>query len=196
MHIIGGTDVGSVRTVNEDYYKIFKFSDTCFCAVVADGMGGHKGGKVASTVAATYIVDFIRENIHNAENTDDSMYDILKKAVNGANELVYKKSLEDNELSGMGTTAVAVIYNSGTVYIANVGDSRLYVISDGIKQITKDHSLVQDLIDQGLLSPDKANEHPNKNIITRAVGTEKDVEIDFYKLEVDSDFKLLMCTDG
>lgn len=196
MHIAGGTDIGSVRSANEDYYKIFKFDENSFCAVVADGMGGHKGGRVASTTAATLIVDYIRDNIPSVGRSEQDMFDILTKAIKEANEKVYIRSLTEDELSGMGTTVVAVIYKSGILYVANIGDSRMYIIDDSIRQVTKDHSLVQDLIDQGIISAHEASQHPNKNIITRAVGTEMNVEIDLFKINVEPNTKILLCTDG
>lgn len=196
MNITGGTDIGSVRSANEDYYKIFKFDDNSFCAVVADGMGGHKGGKVASSVAASHIVDYIRTNISSIEITEENVFAMLKKAIAEANELVYMRSLSDSELSGMGTTVVAVVYVDGVLYAANVGDSRIYEIGESIRQISKDHSLVQDLIDKGVITEAEANSHPNKNIITRAVGTEKNVETDTFRLDNLKNKHILMCTDG
>ena len=196
MNIAGGTDVGSVRAANEDYYKIFKFDENSFCAVVADGMGGHKGGKVASTTAATLIIDYIRENLSLSELSDDTIFQILKDAIMQANEKLFIKSLTEEELSGMGTTVVAVIYKCGKLYTANIGDSRMYIIDNGIRQVTKDHSYVQDLIDKGIISENEAAKHPSKNIITRAVGTELDIDIDLYKIEINPHTKILLCTDG
>ena len=196
MNIACGTDIGSVRAANEDYYKIFKFEDESFCAVVADGMGGHKGGQVASSTAATLIIDHICDKFPESDSSDDSMFQILTESIKEANEKIFIQSLTEDELSGMGTTIVAVIYKEGRLYTANIGDSRIYIITDQIKQVTKDHSYVQDLIDQGIISENEAAEHPNKNIITRAVGTELDVDIDLFKFDVDGNTKILLCTDG
>lgn len=196
MNIVGGTDVGSVRAANEDYYKIFKFDENSFCAVVADGMGGHKGGQVASTTATTLIIDYIRENLPLAEASDDEIFQILTNAIKEANEKLFIKSLTEDELSGMGTTVVAVIYKSGKLYTANIGDSRMYIIDKSIRQVTKDHSYVQDLLDKGIISENEAAMHPNKNIITRAVGTEFNIDIDLYKIDIEPQTKILLCTDG
>ena len=196
MNIAGGTDIGSVRAANEDYYKGHKFDDESFCAVVADGMGGHKGGQVASSTATTLIIDYICNNLPDADSSDETMFQVLTEAIKEANEKLFIQSLTEDELSGMGTTIVAVIYRGGRVYTANIGDSRMYIIDNGIRQVTKDHSYVQDLVDRGIISENEAAVHPNKNIITRAVGTELDVDVDLFKFEVDANTKILLCTDG
>lgn len=195
MKIVGGTDVGNVRPANEDYYKIFKFNERSFCAVVADGMGGHKGGKVASTTAANIIVDHIRENIADAKN-DDEIISVITRGVNIANEQIYIQSITIDELEGMGTTAVIVYCKDDEIFVANVGDSRLYVVKDTIHQVTKDHSYVQDLVDKGIIAPEEAATHPNKNLITKALGTEIKIEADFFKLDAEPGLKLVLCTDG
>lgn len=196
MNIAGGTDIGSVRAANEDYYKVHKFDDESFCAVVADGMGGHKGGQVASSTATTLIIDYICNNLPDADSSDETMFQVLTEAIKEANEKLFIQSLTEDELSGMGTTIVAVIYRGGRVYTANIGDSRMYIIDNGIRQVTKDHSYVQDLVDRGIISENEAAVHPNKNIITRAVGTELDVDVDLFKFDVDANTKILLCTDG
>lgn len=197
MNCFGFTDTGNIRQNNEDSFIIKEFGKNLIAAVVADGMGGHKGGVEASSFASSEIMNTIEKNSESfIKYTDIQKQKFLKNAVVKVNKALYKKSKEDETLSGMGTTLVVCIIYNNSYYVANVGDSRLYVISDDIKQITKDHSFVNELLDMGAISIEQAKNHPNKNVITRAVGTEESVEADTYTGSINKKDVILICTDG
>lgn len=192
MKSSGRTDTGSKRSSNQD--SIF-FSDKPIGAlsnlyIVADGMGGHKAGDLASKMAIDITVDFIKKS------TLENPIAVLKRAMIFANNEIYKVASEDPELGGMGTTMVAAVIQENKLYVANVGDSRLYVIGDDIKQITMDHSLVEELIRNGELERKKGRNHPEKNIITKAMGSKDEVIPDFFEIDINSDDKILLCSDG
>ena len=193
----GKTDVGAKRKNNQDSYAVFSKSGY-FCAIVCDGMGGAKGGNVASGLAVKTFASIVKKAF-SAINADD--YDefkikrLLKTAVDETNFAVYQKSLTSSEYEGMGTTLVAVIGCLCGTFAVNIGDSRLYRQIDGVlQQISTDHSFVQYLIEKGDLSPAEANNHPNKNIILRAIGVNESVEGDYFR--IDNYDRLLLCTDG
>lgn len=195
MIIAHGTDIGNVRAVNEDSHCVRVISDSCAFAVVADGMGGHHGGRIASSSAVDIISEYISAHLDPDAGTDD-VKTTLSDAIKTANEKIYIRSLSEDDLSGMGTTVAAVICSGGRVCAANVGDSRIYAIDGSIRQISRDHSYVQDLLEKGLITDAEANKHPNKNIITRAVGTEMTVDIDLFDFPILGGTKILLCTDG
>lgn len=189
------SDVGKKRTQNEDSFYVSDFLKNTGYIIVADGMGGHNAGEIASKMA----VDTIREYFSNHSDwkTINDIRKILKESIEEANIKIFEESKKDETLFGMGTTIVLCLIEENNLYIANVGDSRLYHIKkDVINQVTKDHSLVQELIDQGEISEEEAENHPNKNVITRAVGTNENVEIDFYKFCAEEDDTVVICTDG
>lgn len=197
MKYSGKTDVGLKRKNNQDSYAVFAKSNY-FCAIVCDGMGGAKGGNIASGLAVKRFAATIK-NAFAVKNADDyndaSIKTLLKTALDDANEAVYSKSLLDPELEGMGTTLVAVLVCLCGTFAINVGDSRLYRQLDGIlQQVSKDHSFVQYLIEKGEIKPDEAANHPNKNIILRALGVNDHVEADYFR--IDNYDRLLLCTDG
>ncbi len=196
MEIAACCDVGKVRRVNEDGCYISAFADDCGFLIVADGMGGHRGGSTASQMA----VEEIRRSLAGQTFLKKSAEQIegwMKRAVEQANQAVYERALSEDSLSGMGTTVVLSIVVKQTLYTLNVGDSRLYYIRSGnIIQVTKDHSVVQELIDLGEITPEEATVHPSKNIITRAVGTDCNVEYDFYVQNMQPNDVALLCTDG
>lgn len=203
MICVGITDIGMVRNTNQDSYIIRKYTDkTCLC-VVCDGMGGANGGEVASKIAcetfAQVIDDFILPFI-GQKDKGFSVNDVkkaMKKALLKANDAVYKKAKEDVKLKGMGTTLVASLVIANIVFCLNVGDSRMYFMKGSkIKQITKDHSYVQHLIDIGRITKEDEAYALNKNIITRAVGTEITVDPDIYKSPVSDGTFILLCSDG
>ena len=183
MNFYGGTNQGLVRPTNQDSYYISK--EGCW-AVVADGMGGHNGGETASSMA----VEIIRKGMENGEE--------MKKAIEDANTAIFEKSLSEPKLEGMGTTVVLCrIDGEKTASFSHVGDSRAYVFSDGVlKQITTDHSIVQQLIESGTITKEQAKYHPQRNLITRAVGTEKGVNIDFNRVNLTPGDIILICSDG
>ena len=189
----GQTDIGMVRSINQD--SIF-FSDKSVgnfpnLYIVADGMGGHKAGDYASAHAVSWFVDYAKECKYANPIT------IMKTGIAKVNDMLLEMSATHSELSGMGTTFVAAVIVENKMYVANIGDSRLYVIRQGeTKQITLDHSLVEELIRTGQLDRRKVRFHPEKNIITRALGTSKEAIPDFFEVELQSGEKVLLCSDG
>ena len=186
------TDTGRKRELNEDYVYASDrpVGNLPNLFIVADGMGGHKAGDFASKCT----VETIRELASRSFEKNPVI--ILRKAIETANGDVYQKSLEDASYEGMGTTVVAASCLGRYLQIANVGDSRLYVIGEEITQITKDHSLVEEMIRMGGINRDAARNHPDKNIITRAIGANETVDIDFFFVELKPLEKVLMCSDG
>jgi len=193
----GRTDVGIKRKNNQDSYAVFSKSGY-FCAIVCDGMGGANGGNIASGLAVKTFASCIKRgfSLMNPDDFDEfEIKRLLKSAVNETNYTVYEKSLSSPELEGMGTTLVAVIGCLCGTFAVNIGDSRLYRQLDGIlQQVSTDHSFVQYLIDKGDLKPEDAANHPNKNIILRAIGVNEMVEGDYFR--IDNYDRLLLCTDG
>ncbi len=191
-----GTDVGLVRQSNQDSVDVHTFSDNCGLFVVADGMGGHRGGKMASSIAVETIINECISN-YTEELSAEDIKELLCNAVRSANAEVFKQSNENPELEGMGTTVVACIVDNNKLYTASVGDSRVYACSGTrIFQITQDHSLVADLLRRGVITVDEARVHPQKNVITRAVGSEADVIVDIFETNLDSGNVVVACTDG
>lgn len=189
------SDIGKKRLANEDSYFVSEFTKNIGYIIVADGMGGHRGGAVASKMTVDCIKSCFDENFTWKNESD--IKNLLKSGIEFANKKVYAAAKEDSKLLGMGTTVVLCIVENENLYIANVGDSRLYHITqDKINQVTKDHSVVQELIDMGEISEKEAENHPNKNLITRAVGTNAEVETDFYKFKAKSGDMIVICTDG
>lgn len=193
----GISDVGCVRELNEDSFCIHGFDeeqDVGFC-VLADGMGGHNAGEVASQSAVKFIAEELNKLL--VLKSYANIPQKLREAIDKANDKVYKMSCEDSNRSGMGTTVVAVFICRGTAYIANVGDSRAYILSeDEISQITVDHSVVAELVSAGSITKEEARNHPQKNIITRALGTDERVISDIFECECRSGDTLLICSDG
>jgi protein phosphatase len=186
------TDIGMKRKLNQDYiYASEKaIGNLPNLFIVADGMGGHKAGDFASKCTVETICDLA------ARSFEKNPVLILKKAIETANGNVWKKSAEDENFEGMGTTVVAASCLGKYLQIANVGDSRLYVIGEEITQITRDHSLVEEMIRMGGIDRGEARNHPDKNIITRAIGAADTVDIDFFSVELKPLEKVLMCSDG
>ena len=158
--------------------------------LVADGMGGHAAGDFASKYAISVVIDFIRKS------TIKSPVSLLKRALVYVSNELYKEAEKDRDKMGMGTTMVAAVFQDKTLYVANIGDSRLYIINDDIKQITMDHSLVEELIRNGQLERNKGRNHPEKNIITRAMGSRDEAMPDFFEIQLNDGDKVLLCSDG
>lgn len=192
MKTFSKTDIGMVREVNQDYVFVTEASigNLPNLLVVADGMGGHRAGEYASRLA----VEVLKQEL--AASTEESPEAMMKNAITRANERVLEAARQDAKLSGMGTTLVAATVIDRTLYFANVGDSRLYLLSDDIKQLSKDHSLVQEMVRLGGINQEEAKSHPDKNIITRAIGAKDEVDIDFYEYRLKKGDIILMCTDG
>lgn len=196
MRIVAKTDVGLVRSNNQDSYIAGELPNSVAWAIVCDGMGGAAGGDYASSTATKMISDRISSSYRDGMGTN-SIKNMLVSAITAANVSVYDVGKANDELQGMGTTVVAAIVVDNTVCIAHVGDSRAYILSnDSIRQVTKDHSVVQEMVDEGRLTPDEAKEDPRKNLITRALGVSEDIVIDFYEEYISDSDVLLICTDG
>lgn len=192
MKTFSVTDTGVLRTMNQDYCF---FSDTPIgnlpnLYIVCDGMGGHKAGEYASRYTAQRIV------AHASRNRFDNPIRILQDAVQKANEILVIESKEDEEKQGMGTTVVAATIIDNKMYVANVGDSRLYVIGETMKQITKDHSYVEEMVRMGKVNREEARTHQKKNVITRAVGVTEKVKTDIFEVDLEDNDTVLLCTDG
>ncbi len=189
MDVWALTNQGKVRKNNQDsfYYQI---GEDCAVGLVCDGMGGAAAGDLASRLAANAFVDRLSQPAPSVE-------ELLENALDGANEAVYQYSIEHTECAGMGTTLVAAVVMGHTAHIINVGDSRCYYLdADGISQITEDHSVVADLVRQGIITPEQARVHPQKNLITRALGTRMNRRGDLFTVKLKPGSMLLLCSDG
>ena len=185
------SDVGLKRSLNQDYASYLE-NEHFKIYVVADGMGGHNGGEVASQMAVKGILDYVEEKYHI-----DDKENLITKAIENANKNIFEFSKANEELKGMGTTVTACLMTDKFLHVANVGDSSCLAIKDGkIKKITKDHSLVQELIDSGSITEEDAINHPKKNIITRALGTSSTVKVDVFPLNNKDYDTYILCSDG
>jgi len=190
------TDLGCTRAQNQDTYHVELLDKNAALFVVCDGMGGAKSGNVASSLAADVFAQEVKRS-WNSGMDRDAVEQMLQNAVKLTNFTVHDQSRQFEEFSGMGTTLVAALVAGKQAYIVNIGDSRAYCItSDGIDQLTVDHSLVQMMIQRGELTPEQAKTYPGKNLITRAVGTETAVTADIFHRKMESGQHLLLCTDG
>lgn len=193
MRSCAKTDVGSKRTVNQDsvYRMDQPIGNLPNLYIVADGMGGHNAGDYASRTC----VEVLSESVRTSRVP--TPLGILQEAIGRANEEVYRRSIEDPSMQGMGTTVVVATVLGNSMYVGNIGDSRLYLLnSSAIRQVTEDHSLVEAMVRNGELPKEEARLHPNKNIITRALGTERQVMADFFEVTLKENDIVLMCTDG
>ncbi len=196
MRIVGKTDIGMVRDTNQDAFKIVALGTGSGLALVCDGMGGARGGDTASTIAKKVITETIQKTYQDVMGAE-AVKAMVLEAVASANRAIYQTAKDHPEYTGMGTTVVLSLLHQKRAYIAHVGDSRLYLMREhSLTQITRDHSFIQEMVDRGEISPEEARVHPNKNIITRAVGVHWDVDVDFYSLDLYPGDKLLLCTDG
>lgn len=196
MYLAYKTDVGQKRNENQDSVKSDFIDDNISITVVCDGMGGAKSGGVASDVAVTNIFNRVMSGFRS-DADDNSIRNLMLSSVHAANTIVYEKSKEDIDKNGMGTTCVAALVCNKHCYVVSVGDSRAYMLTDnGITQITTDHTYVQALYDQGLITKEEQKNHKLRNVITRALGVEADVEVDYFELEPEGNFTLLLCSDG
>ncbi|NMM65637.1 Stp1/IreP family PP2C-type Ser/Thr phosphatase [Clostridium sp. P21] len=188
------SDVGNVRKINEDSVGFYQ-SENFDIYVIADGMGGHNAGEVASKLAVDTTIDYIKSFISFIDT--ESMKETLTSGIKLANEKIFSLSKSKDELNGMGTTITACLVKENNMIVANVGDSSCYIMRyGGIVKITKDHSLVQQLVDEGSITEEEAVSHPNKNIITRALGTNINVDIDIFDVDLSDALKIILCTDG
>lgn len=186
------TDIGQIRSANQDslYVSELPVGRLPNLFMVADGMGGHQAGDVASR----YTIEQVVANVN--ASTDDNPVRTLRRAIEDANKALLKLARGDEKLFGMGTTIVAATIEDDCMYVANVGDSRLYVINDTITQVTRDHSLVEEMVRSGAIDRAEARFHPKKNVITRAIGVKDDVMIDFFDVKLKPGDTVLLCSDG
>lgn len=199
MRSVGKTDIGLVRKVNEDSFlceKLEGMEDT-YLYIVADGMGGHNAGEVASSMAVEEIASYIKENISELTLGDREIQDLIRNAIMYANDKVYKTSIMRRNCLGMGTTLSMVLAKDGVAHIGHVGDSRVYLLrGKSIKRLTEDHSLVAELVKSGTIKPEEANNHPQKNVITKALGTEYTLDPDVSRHDMQNGDIILICSDG
>lgn len=195
MRIYSKTDVGKMRSVNQDAFYTSVLPDGSAFAVVCDGMGGANAGNLASKIAVESITGYV-ENSYRTDMSCEARSELLKNAVMSANIEIYGFSLKSENLSGMGTTVVTAIAGEDSAVICHVGDSRAYLVGKELEQITKDHSVVQSLIESGRLTPQEAKVHPRKNVITRALGVEENVIPDCDIHELSDGETIMLCTDG
>jgi len=208
MKLYGKTDIGRRRKNNQDSFVIRRYEEIgAALGLVCDGMGGASGGNIASALACEKFlcrIDafFAEERVRHGVWTEGDVTSTLAHAVADANQAVYRRAAKDSSLRGMGTTLVAALVIGETLYAVNVGDSRLYLYARGrLTQITKDHSLVQYLIDTGKLTSEEAKSYPSRNVITRAIGTESSIEADIFSVDLstlrgDQNAMAMLCSDG
>jgi protein phosphatase len=190
MYVSAITHKGKVRKNNEDFYFIDTENQNLF--IVADGMGGAAAGEVASKTA----VDTVVSSLFTTKVTTENVVKKIREAIKKANRIIYEMAQEKEELNGMGTTLTMAYFIDDEIYIAHVGDSRAFIMNEEkIKQITVDHTLVEELVRNGSIKREDISTHPRKNVILRALGTEVDVEIDIFELENNND-KVVLCSDG
>lgn len=201
MIFYGKTDVGKKRSNNQDSFKICALESGAVLAVVCDGMGGAAGGSQASSTACETFCNVILQNEsalmdENKNLKENTARNALITAANKANTMVFNMSLKDPSLAGMGTTLAACLIYKDIFMAVNVGDSRIYAVYPHIaRRVSKDHSYVQALVDEGVISEEEAKDHPKRNIILRAVGVDDHVETDFFSMNADMDY-VLLCSDG
>lgn len=196
IKVFSKSDIGLVRKANEDACRCGVFSSSAAWAVVCDGMGGVNGGNIASTIAVKEISAALLSG-YRVGMAGDDIRSLLASAVGRANDAVHETAGSDAALTGMGTTVVAAVISDGTVHVAHAGDSRAYLIRNGtIRQLTTDHSVVQEMVENGDLTAQQAKTHPQKNIITRALGVEPSIHIDYGETPAPEGSRLLICTDG
>lgn len=195
MKIQSFTDTGRVRDMNQDAFKTGFFKDGGAWAVVCDGMGGVSGGQIASEICVNEVSSHIEKGYRKSMSMK-SVKNLLVSAITAANIKVFETANENKEYFGMGTTVVAVVILNGFAAVAHVGDSRAYFINDNIRQITRDHSVVQYLIDTGRITKEAAKTHPDRNVITRAVGVNPEVDVDVDIIPINEGETILICSDG
>ena len=195
MKLAGKTDVGLVRQDNQDDYRAGQLPGDAAWALVCDGMGGARGGREASMSACDVIEHSFHEQYAQCLPGDEETF--LKRALINANRFVFQKASREEELAGMGTTAVCALVRGGKVFLCHAGDSRAYLYRDGrLAQLTHDHSYVQELVDCGTITVEEAEHHPQKNIITKALGVDYRLDSEFTTAPLQKGDILLLCSDG
>jgi len=194
MNVYSETNIGLARTENQDRVRTAVMDGACF-AVVCDGMGGQNAGSEASERAVNIVFDRVTK-VFRPDYESRSIKNLLISAVTTANSVVYDTSVSSMEMSGMGTTCVAALVCGNTLYAVNVGDSRLYLINHEIRQISKDHTVVMHMYENGEITKEQLKNHPKRNYITKAVGVAETLTPDYFEMELTENSALLLCTDG
>lgn len=195
MRSFAATDTGRVRKINEDSY--YHDPEHMGLYIVADGMGGHQAGEVASSLAVETLSALLRTPLMGGNTGTAYIEDIMRDAVVKTNRTVYDLATSKTGYSGMGTTVVVCVVKNNHLHVAHIGDSRAYLLRDGVlKQLTTDHSLVQELLSKGRITEEEAVDHPRKNILTRALGTDSSVPVDTMEMVLKSGDIIMLCTDG
>lgn len=196
MNIFAKSDIGLVRKQNQDAYATGELPGNVRWAVVCDGMGGASGGNIASKAAVEVTTGIIKK-CYKVGMSANSVRNLMSSAVEGSNIKIFDMSKQNDSLAGMGTTLVAAIVADNIAYISHAGDSRAYMYSGKtLKQLTKDHSIVQAMVENGDITQEEAKNHPQKNIITRALGVEENIDFDYIEQAIVEDDVLILCTDG
>lgn len=196
MEVGINTDVGKSRDNNQDSYYISTSLDHPLF-IIADGMGGHKAGEVASKMAIERVSSSLEKDLADVELNDETIKDKIKKSIHQANEQIFKKSQESEKYSGMGTTVTLAFIKNRKIFIGHAGDSRAYIYRDEeLSQVTEDHTLVAELVKNGSINKKEAETHPQRNFITRAVGTSEEILVDLLVEDRNKEDILLLCTDG
>ncbi|UOF89203.1 Stp1/IreP family PP2C-type Ser/Thr phosphatase [Fodinisporobacter ferrooxydans] len=194
MHALGRSHVGRVRAVNQDSYGI-RVDGPQPHIVVADGMGGHNAGEVASKMAVDAVMEYMEKT--RAENPEKPLSEWLLQSFEYANRTIFQHAASHPEQAGMGTTLIMTLFETDKFWIGHIGDSRGYLLHDGkLKQITQDHSLVQELVRNGQLSEEEAEHHPQRHILTRALGTDEQVQAEIQEGRWNTEDILVLCSDG
>ncbi|NCB50969.1 MAG: Stp1/IreP family PP2C-type Ser/Thr phosphatase [Clostridia bacterium] len=198
MNSFGITDRGKARRENQDSFLIERVSEKgCLVAALCDGMGGEQAGNIASDLAAKAFVSHVVEKLSSSRAKNPDIRKIMTAACDEANNMVYGYSCFDSHYTGMGTTLVAAVVCESRIFVINVGDSRAYrILKNRITQVTKDHSLVQEMLDRGEITAKEASDHPRKNVITRALGVDENVPSDVFLPRLQKGDLLLLCSDG
>ena len=197
MRVFTKTDIGKVRNMNQDSFLISENENGLKLYILADGMGGYKGGEIASKVATTAVCKYITEKFDEIYKDKDSIFDLLEDAITFANSAIYEESEQDEELQDMGTTLEVVLIYKNKIYIGHIGDSRIYRIrKNNMKKITTDHSYVEKLIQDGDITREESYNHPKKNLLMKALGTDKEVEPDLIYTVLSKNDMIIICSDG
>lgn len=196
MFICACSDVGKVRAINQDAYFYIEDKKVPIF-IIADGMGGHKAGEIASNLAISTIVSYYEDNLEKIINEEMFVPQFINESIEKANEKIVEESKVEKEFNGMGTTVTMCLIVNSELYIGHVGDSRAYLLRDKeLIQLTQDHSLVGELLRTGSITKKEAMNHPKRNVITRALGTDLKLSVDIINRELNSDDKIILCTDG
>lgn len=197
MHFYGITDVGKERSKNEDIILIPEDKDGIQLFVLADGMGGAAAGEIASNLAVNTCKEYFESNIARAQNDPYEIREVMRKSILAANEKVLEMSVNNEKYYGMGTTLIALYICKNKIFIGHIGDSRVYRIRKNIiRQLTKDHSFVQELVNSGTITKQEAKNHPRKNVLTKVIGYEENIQPDIITKGFLKDDVILMCSDG